>query len=106
MIPRVVLRRDVPADLESILDYLGSHNSAAADRFANVLAATLDDLAAMPGKGSLKSFRSKDFTGVRSWSVAGFRNYLILYRPIDEGIEVLAIVHGSRNLAKLLKDRV
>ena len=41
-----------------------------------------------------------------SWYVAGFRGYLILYREIPDAIEVIAIVHGSMNLTRLLKKRL
>jgi plasmid stabilization system protein ParE len=29
---------------------------------------------------------------------SGFRNYVIFYRQIDGGIEVLTILHGARDL--------
>lgn len=105
MKPRVILRPQVPTDLESILDFFAERNPAIADRFADILAATLEDLAAMPGKGSPKNFRHRQLADIRSWTVPGFRNYLILYRPVDVGIDVLAITHGARQLAKLLKGR-
>ncbi|HUB25377.1 MAG TPA: type II toxin-antitoxin system RelE/ParE family toxin [Tepidisphaeraceae bacterium] len=43
---------------------------------------------------------------VRSWRVKGFPNYLILYEPVDDGILVLAIIHGARDLERFLKGRV
>ena len=30
-----------------------------------------------------------------------FRKYVILYRPLDDGIEVIRVVHGSRDIAGL-----
>jgi len=59
----------------------------------------------MPGKGSPKHFRSKQLRGIRSWWVPGFRNYLILYHPLEDGIDVFAVVHGARRLSRLLKNR-
>ena len=105
MAGRVRLRPDVPADLIAIHDYLFEKNASVADRFLDVIQPTLDDLATFPGKGSPKQFRGAKLRGIRSWHVPGFRNYLILYLPIDGGIEVLAIVHGARNLQRLLKER-
>jgi len=66
----------------------------------------MEDLAAMPGKGSPKQFRSSLLEGVRSWQVPGFRKFLILYRPISDGIEVLAVTHGSRKLRALHLSRL
>jgi toxin ParE1/3/4 len=102
---RVRLRPEVPDDLVSIHDYLLEKNTAAANRFLDAIQSTLDDLAAFPGKGSPKQFRGAKLHGIRSWHIPGFRNYLILYRPIAEGIDVIAIVHGARNLRRLLNER-
>lgn len=102
---RVVLRPAVPSDIESIVAYLDKHSVAAADRFVAAVFAALDDLAAMPGKGSPKHFRSKRLSGVRSWAVPGFKNHLILYRPVADGIDVLAVTHGARRLRALLLGR-
>jgi toxin ParE1/3/4 len=30
--------------------------------------------------------------------------YLIFYRPIEDGIEVVRVFHGARNVEALLKD--
>jgi ribosomal protein L19 len=35
--------------------------------------------------------------------VNGFERILILYRPMEKGIEVLRVVHASRNLLALLR---
>lgn len=46
----------------------------------------------MPGIGR----RRDDLApGLRSISYA---NYLIFYRPIDDGIEIVRVLHGSRDL--------
>jgi toxin ParE1/3/4 len=103
---RVRLRPEVPDDLHSIYQYLGDKSPEVANRFLSVIKPTFDDLSRMPGKGSLKQYRARKLAGIRSWLVPTFRNYLILYRPIEEGIEVIAVVHGSRNLVRLLKQRL
>lgn len=41
---------------------------------------------------------------MRSWVVSGFENYLIFYRPLPEGIEVVRFVHGARDTPSLLDD--
>jgi toxin ParE1/3/4 len=103
---RAIIRPKVPDDLREILGFLDTKSPELADRFAQSVAATLDSLVEMPGKGSLKQFRGAKFAGIRSWPVRGFRNYLILYRIVDVGIEVFAITHGARRLHAILKDRV
>jgi toxin ParE1/3/4 len=37
--------------------------------------------------------------GLRSFTVG---SYLIIYRPLADGIEVVRVLHGARDLAKLV----
>ena len=62
-------------------------------------------LAATPGLGRLRKFRSPRLKGIRSWLVSGFDNYLIFYRAIPEGIEVLHVYHGARDIEALFGDK-
>ena len=105
MNPRVLFRRDVPDDLHSLVAYIDQFNPSAAERFLSALFPALDELAEMPGKGSPKYFRDKRLEGIRSWSISGFRNFLILYRPMPDGIDVVAIVHGARDIRALFLRR-
>jgi toxin ParE1/3/4 len=38
------------------------------------------------------------------WRVRGFAKHLIFYRPIEDGIEVIRILHASRDLAAVLDE--
>lgn len=40
---------------------------------------------------------------MRRWPVTGFENYLVYYRPLRDGIEIVRILHGARDIARLLK---
>lgn len=103
---RIILRRQIPDDLRSIVDYMDQFSVSAADRFVEAVFSAFDDLAVMPGKGSPKQLRSSRLAGVRSLSVPGFRNHLIFYRQVTDGIDVLAVTHGSRRIRSLLLDRM
>jgi plasmid stabilization system protein ParE len=35
--------------------------------------------------------------GIRVWPVAGFKNHLIFYRVLIDEIEVVRVIHGSRD---------
>jgi len=102
---RVVLHRFVPDDLLEIIDYLAERSPAAADRFTDAVPRTLDDVARFPGAGSLREFEDPRLAGIRSWRVRGFKKYLIYYRPIAGGIQVLAVLHGARDLPEALDGR-
>jgi len=51
--------------------------------------------------GVKRNFIRSELSGVRSWTVTGFENYLIFYRPVEGGIEILRVVHGARDLENL-----
>jgi toxin ParE1/3/4 len=103
---RIVLRPEVPGDLDEIAAYLEHTSIAVADRFIKAAFEAFDDLAAMPGKGSLKWFRRRQLREIRSWAVEGFPNHLVYYRAAKEAIVILAVVHGARNIPSLLKNRL
>jgi plasmid stabilization system protein ParE len=103
--PRIRLRPQVPDEVLAIARQIIEHNPSAAERFVELLPLTLAGLAVMPGKGSHKSFRNPRLADVRTWRVRGFPNFLICYRPIEDGIEVLAITHGARDVRRLLSER-
>ena len=80
------------ADLVDILDYLGRHSPAAADRFAEAVEQRCHVLAQFPQMG-----RSRDelAVGLRSFPVG---KYVLFYRPVTDGIEVIRVLHGSRDI--------
>jgi plasmid stabilization system protein ParE len=59
----------------------------------------------MPRKGGRKTFRNPLLADIRTWRVPGFRNHLICYRATPDGIEVIAVVHGARDLRRFLRER-
>jgi plasmid stabilization system protein ParE len=42
---------------------------------------------------------------LRFWTVTRYRNYSIVYRPESEPIEIIAVIHGMRNIRQVLKPR-
>jgi toxin ParE1/3/4 len=103
--PRVILRPRVPEDLAAIIQYLGERSVQAAIRFASAVPATLEDVVRFPGAGSLRRLDHPQLQNVRTWRIRGFKRYLIFYRPIELGIEVLAIIHGARDAGAVLRSR-
>ena len=83
-------------DLLQHFIYIGQHNLDAAERFLMVVEETFEKLAAMSGMGVKREFRKPELAGIRSWVVTGFKNYSIFYKEIHGGIEVLRVLHGTR----------
>jgi toxin ParE1/3/4 len=101
-----ILRRPgVDDDVYFLALYLLEQNEVAARRFVDAVEVTLKEMAIRPGMGSPKLYDDppKD---VRSWAVHGFPNHLIYYIPLPDGIDVLSIMHGARDVQRHLLKRV
>ena len=59
--------------------------------------AAFAQLAALPSLGQAVPFSSALVQGMRVWRVEGFERYLIFYRPTGSGIEVVRVLHTSRD---------
>jgi toxin ParE1/3/4 len=91
-------------DLDEAADYLQQEGRPhLAIRFLREVNATLENLAAIPGIGARYEPKDPLFEGVRVFPVSRFKKYLIFYRPIKGGIEVLRVLHGARDLKGLLE---
>jgi toxin ParE1/3/4 len=99
-------RPGVDDDIYDLAVYLIEHSEDAARRFVDAVQKTLKDLAQAPGMGSPKQFEHPALVEVRSWAVEGFRNHLIYYVRLADGIDVLAVMHGSRDVEAHLARRV
>lgn len=97
MIP--VVRRSVLAeqDYREIWRYIAADNPDAADRFLRKIDSKLELFAKYPAMGTA---RDKLLPGVRSFPVG---NYLVFYRAIPDGIDLVRVLHGARNLKRLFK---
>ena len=38
------------------------------------------------------------------WHVKGFEDYLIFYRPIDDGVEIFRVLPGKRDIEAIFND--
>lgn len=60
-------------------------------------------LATQPYMGWRSQIRRPEIKELRVFRVKAFERILILYLPLLGGVEVLRVVHGSRNLQALLR---
>jgi toxin ParE1/3/4 len=95
---------DVEQDILDLATWIARDSRATALRFFNSLEETIAGLRLMPAKGSLKQLRGR-LAGVRTWSVRGFPNHLIVYEVRPHEVYVFAIVHGSRRYQQLIRKR-
>jgi len=92
-------------DLVRIGAYLDEAAGAiVAERFLIAAEAAFAKLESMPYLGSLSQHLPSRFADVRIWSISGFRKYLIFYRRVTDGIEVMRVLHGMRDLRAILEE--
>lgn len=70
-----------------------------AERFARGAAASFRKLAETPGLGSPAVSGWPDLESTLKWRVTGFPKLLIFYRPIENGVEIVRVLHGARDWA-------
>ena len=98
---RVVFAPEAARDLEDIWDYVAEESAHAADRLLGRIRASTVKLAKNPGLGHTREDLVEN-RPVHFWPVG---NYLILYRSVAGGIEVVGIVHGKRDIPAFLRLR-
>jgi toxin ParE1/3/4 len=84
-------------DLDEIWLFIAQDDPDAADRFIRTILSRFPTLASMPYIGR---HREELSARLRSFPVG---NYVIFYRPIDDGIEVARILHGARDFPPLFE---
>jgi toxin ParE1/3/4 len=101
----VIHRTDAAlADLNEQAKYIPRDSPRAAIRFLAAAEASFQLLATMPELGQRQEFGRTELAELRAWQVRGFENYLIFYRPVEHGIEVLRVLHAARDIAGLFDE--
>ena len=99
-----ILAPCIEGELWDIWEFIAQDNPDAATRVVEAAGETFKALAATPSLGVARKFRNSRLRDVRFFPVSGFENYLVFYRVIPEGIEVLHVFHGARDLERLFED--
>lgn len=92
------------ADIFSIWSSIAVDNQRAADRVEQAIYAACAFIAEAPLRGHVRP--SVTSRSLRFWTLTRYRNYAIVYRPETTPLQVVAIVHGKRNLRRVLKPRL
>ncbi|MEG4249643.1 MULTISPECIES: type II toxin-antitoxin system RelE/ParE family toxin [unclassified Microcoleus] len=99
MSPKFRLTQPAIQDIEQIADYIASRSGLdRADRFLSNLDAKFAKIAQFPNIGRQ---RDEILPLLRSLSID---NYLILYMPIGQDVEIFRVVSGYRDLSALFTD--
>ncbi|HWB00241.1 MAG TPA: type II toxin-antitoxin system RelE/ParE family toxin [Pirellulales bacterium] len=94
----VVVRARALADLESLAAFFHATSDELAARFLDAANRTFDFLLNHPQLGRRSNLAHHRLTNIRIWHVDGFPNHLVFYEPKNDTIEIVRVLHGSRDL--------
>jgi plasmid stabilization system protein ParE len=91
------------ADIFEIWSYIAEGSEKAADRVEQAIYDECAFVAEAPMRGHSRS----DLTSrsLRFWTLTRYPNYTVVYRPGTSPLQVVAVLHGKRNLRRVLKER-
>jgi plasmid stabilization system protein ParE len=98
--PAYVLSPDALQDLQDIWDFIASDSVRAADKLEDQFFDAFERLARRPRMGHTRS----DLThrDMRFWPVG---SYLIVYRSIPTALQIVAVLHGARDVTEVIRKR-
>ena len=101
---RILVRPAAERDIEEQAEYLALHSGVAmALRFYRVMEESFQLLANRPKIGKLIEARSRLLAGTRWFPLKSFPKHLVFYRPVEDGIEIIRLLHGARDIESLLE---
>ena len=91
------------ADIFDIWSYIAEDSEDTANRVEQ----SIYEACAFVAEAPLRGHSRPDLTtrSLRFWTLTRYPNYAIVYRPGTAPLEIVAVMHGKRNIRRILKQR-
>ena len=91
------------ADIFDIWAYIAENSETAADHVEQ----GIYDACAFLAEGPLRGHTRPDLTSraLRFWTLSRYPNYTVVYRPDIAPLQIVAVLHGKRNIRRVIKQR-
>jgi plasmid stabilization system protein ParE len=91
------------SDIFEIWSFIAERNETAAD----LVEAAILEACALIGRSPFLGHSRQDLTirNIRFWTVTEYGSFTIAYRPDTAPVQVIAVLHGKRDVPAILKDR-
>lgn len=99
---RLALKPQADRDINNQFEYIAKDNLEAAIRFYEAAFRSFNVLLTNPNIGPGREFDNPELRDVRIWLVKDFEKYLIFYRATDDLVEILRVLHASRDIDSIL----
>jgi toxin ParE1/3/4 len=102
-VSRISIRPTASGDIDREAINLASYAGVDAGlRFYDACEQSFSLLASYPELGVRRDFGFSVLADLRVWRPKGFDDYLIFYRPMQGGIEVLKVINGAQDLPVIM----
>jgi antitoxin ParD1/3/4 len=83
------------------------HIAEGSENAANLVEQAIYDACAFVAEAPMRGHSRPDLTvrSLRFWTLTRYPNYTIVYRPETAPLQVVAILHGKRNIVHHLRNR-
>jgi toxin ParE1/3/4 len=101
---RILKKPQVEDDLIAHFSHIARDKVEPAERFLRVAEESFDRLGADPLLGAKWESPLPRLAGIRVYPLPSpFRNYLVFYQPVEDGVEIMTVLHGARDLQAVLE---
>ena len=89
------------ADIFDIWSYIADDSEETANRVEQAIY----DACAFVAEAPMRGHSRPDLTSrpLRFWTLTRYPNYTVVYRPEMSPLQVVAVMHGKRNIRRILK---
>ena len=101
---RIRRTRQVREDLVAIYIHVHGKSPQNAEKVLDALERSITSLLDTPGIGRLWESPDPRLEGLRVAVSTPYRNFLIFFRPVADGIEVFRVIHGARELDRIVDE--
>jgi toxin ParE1/3/4 len=98
----IVKRPAALLDIEEHVWFNFQDNEEAGRRFPLACDATFERLLESPHIGSARRLLHSRLVGLRRWAVQGVPTHLVFYSSHEDGIEIVSVLHGAREIEDIL----
>jgi|SRR5580698_3104991 toxin ParE1/3/4 len=96
--PAIFMRPRALTDLAEIWDYIAADNVSAADAIADLIGDKVQALSRQPGMGRARPDLANELRSL----TAG--RYVIFYLPLSNGVDIVRVLHGARDIETIFQD--
>ena len=100
--PPLEVRPLAERDVDELALHIGRDSPESAVRFLDALEASYQNILSAPLRWPVYGFVNPRLADLRKGAVVDFEDRLIFYRVLSDRVQIFRVVHGARDLPKVL----